>query len=59
MSLGFIVICLSIAAMCGIMWDSRKILMQVFFLGIVAASLLLVFGVGAITFNNHLLQWVD
>jgi len=33
--------------------------MLVFFISVVAAALLLVFGIGAITFNSNLLQWVD
>ena len=59
MSLGFIVLCLSITGICGILWTSTRILTQVFFLSIVSLSLLSVFGIGAITFNSNLLQWVD
>ena len=59
LSLGVIVIFISIAAVIGIQVTSTKILVLVWFMAIVCAAMLIVFGIGAITFNNNLLQWVD
>lgn len=58
-ALGISVILLSIAAIVGVAQSNEILLQVVFFSAAVACTLLLVFGIGAISFKSNLIVWVD
>ena len=58
-SLGSIVIVIAIATIVALAYNDVTTQMIVLFLAIVSSGMLLVFGIGAIFFNDNLLQWID